>query len=64
MNMFDIGSIQSVITVVSFVVFVGIVVWAWSGRRTRDFGEAARIPLDDDRPRSAAAQPATGKEER
>jgi cytochrome c oxidase cbb3-type subunit 4 len=53
-----------VITVVSFVVFVGIVVWAWSGRRTRDFGEAARIPLDDDRPRSAAAQPATGKEER
>lgn len=62
MNLLEIGSIQSAITLVSFVAFVGIVFWAWSGRRVRDFGEAARIPLDDDRPRSAA-DPAAGGEE-
>ena len=30
------------------VIFIGIVVWAWSGKRKRDFDEAAHIPLDDD----------------
>lgn len=30
------------------VIFIGIVVWAWSGKRKRDFDEAARMPLDDD----------------
>ncbi len=44
--------IDSVWTVVVFVLFVGIVAWAWSGRRKKDFEEAARLPLDDDQPRS------------
>jgi len=30
------------------VIFIGIVIWAWSGKRKGDFDEAARIPLDDD----------------
>ena len=30
------------------VIFIGIVVWAWSGKRKHDFDEAAHIPLDDD----------------
>jgi cytochrome c oxidase cbb3-type subunit 4 len=30
------------------VIFVGIVIWAWSGKRKGDFDEAAHIPLDDD----------------
>lgn len=30
------------------VIFIGIVVWAWSGKRKRGFDEAARLPLDDD----------------
>jgi cytochrome c oxidase cbb3-type subunit 4 len=30
------------------VIFIGIVVWAWSGKRKGDFDEAAHIPLDDD----------------
>ena len=29
------------------VIFIGIVVWAWSGRRKRDFDEAAHMPLED-----------------
>lgn len=30
------------------VIFIGIVVWAWSGKRKRGFDEAARLALDDD----------------
>jgi cytochrome c oxidase cbb3-type subunit 4 len=39
------------------VIFIGIVIWAWSGKRKNSFDEAARIPLDDDdelEPSSAA----------
>ena len=37
-------------TVVSFVAFVGVVVWAYSGRRKRAFDDAANAPfaLPDD----------------
>ncbi len=36
-------------TITLLVVFVAIVVWAWSGRRKQDFAEAANLPLEDDR---------------
>jgi cytochrome c oxidase cbb3-type subunit 4 len=29
-------------------VFIGIVLWAWSGKRRADFEAAARVPLEDD----------------
>ena len=35
-------------TVALLVVFIGIVLWAWSGKRKEHFEQAARIPLDDD----------------
>ncbi len=35
-------------TVLLLVVFIAIVVWAYSARRKRDFEEAARLPLDDE----------------
>ena len=37
--------LRVVVTVVSFLVFVGIAVWAFSRRRKRDFDEAARLPF-------------------
>jgi cytochrome c oxidase cbb3-type subunit 4 len=37
-------------TVLLLLAFVGIVVWAWSGRRQRRFEQAARLPLEDERP--------------
>ena len=42
--------IGSTTTVVSFVAFVGVVVWAYSGRRKRAFDDAANAPfaLPDD----------------
>ena len=42
------GIIESVWTVVLLVVFIGIVVWAWSSKRKKAFDEAARLPLGDD----------------
>jgi cytochrome c oxidase cbb3-type subunit 4 len=50
------GDLQSILTLIAFVTFVGIVGWAWSARRRDAFGEAARSPLDDDAPCRPSAQ--------
>ena len=44
----DINLLRSIVTVVSLVLFVGIVAWAWSKRRKADFDEAARLPFEQD----------------
>ena len=54
----DINTIRSLVTVLSFAVFLGIVFWAWSAKRKPAFDEAAQLPFaDDDMP---ARQPDTG----
>lgn len=40
--------IHSVWTVMLFILFIGIVVWAWSAKRKPRFDEAARLPLEED----------------
>lgn len=35
-------------TVALVVLFIGIVLWAWSSRRKTEFDAAARMPLEDD----------------
>lgn len=42
------GLIHSVWTVLLFVLFIGIIVWAWSAKRKKQFDEAAHLPLEDD----------------
>ena len=42
--------VHSIWTVILFIVFIGIVIWAFSSRRKKDFDEAARLALDDDDP--------------
>lgn len=44
----DVNLMRSVITAVLFVVFIGIVLWAWGKGRRADFEAAARLPLEDD----------------
>lgn len=44
----DINTLRSIVTVVALVVFVGIVVWAWSARNRTRFEEAARLPFEND----------------
>ena len=52
------NDIRSVLTVIAFTTFLGIVFWAWSARRKRDFDEAAQLPFheDDDLPRAADSE--------
>jgi cytochrome c oxidase cbb3-type subunit IV len=44
----DFALIHSIWTVMMFILFIGIVVWAWSAKRKKQFDEAARLPLEDD----------------
>ena len=60
----DVNDLRTLLLVTAFVAFVGIVVWAYSKRRTRDFDEAARLPLDDDDPAEVNRVAASAKEPR
>ncbi|HTJ97123.1 MAG TPA: cbb3-type cytochrome c oxidase subunit 3 [Rhodocyclaceae bacterium] len=46
----DINDLRSLMTVVAFLLFIGIVWWAWSDKSKQAFDEAARLPLEDDFP--------------
>ena len=38
----------SIWTVVVAVLFIGIVIWVWSGRNKAKYEEASRIPFNED----------------
>ena len=44
----DINLLRSIVTVVALVVFIGIVIWAWSRGNKARFEEAARLPFEQD----------------
>ena len=46
----SVAFVQSVWTVMALVVFIGIVVWAYSSRKKADFEQAGRMAMDDDKP--------------
>ncbi|WP_137860642.1 CcoQ/FixQ family Cbb3-type cytochrome c oxidase assembly chaperone [Variovorax sp. 3P27G3] len=46
--MIDITTLRIAATVVCFVLFIGIVIWAYSRRNARDFQEAALLPFEQD----------------
>jgi cytochrome c oxidase cbb3-type subunit 4 len=50
----DFVTLSSIMTVVAFATFIGIVLWAWSARARRAFEEAAQLPFaaDEDAPQS------------
>ena len=42
----DINTLRICVTVLSLIVFVGIMIWVWRNRNTREFKDAANIPFD------------------
>jgi cytochrome c oxidase cbb3-type subunit IV len=44
----DVNLLRILVTVLSFIVFVSIVVWTWRNRNTTDYKEAANLPFDED----------------
>ncbi|KAB7628200.1 cbb3-type cytochrome oxidase subunit 3 [Alkalilimnicola sp. S0819] len=43
------GTVSGIMTTLLLVIFLGIVIWAWSGKRKKDFNEASRLPLEDEK---------------
>ena len=42
------AEIRSIMAVLAFITFLGIVAWAYSGKRKQAFDAAARMALEDD----------------
>ena len=57
----DAALLHSWWTVVLLVVFVGIVLWAFSARRKAAFDDASRIPLEDDTGPESAGRKENGR---
>ncbi len=51
----DINDARAATTVFSLILFIGIMVWTWSRRRSSGFDEAAQLPfIDTDAPTPSA----------
>lgn len=44
----DITTLRIVATLASFATFIGILVWAFSRRRSQAFEDASRLPFEQD----------------
>lgn len=44
----DMGTFRGITTLLIMVAFIGVVIWAYSKRRKKDFDEAANLPFADD----------------
>ncbi len=44
----DINTLRSIVTLLAFACFVGIVLWAWSRRNKDRFDDAALVPFRQD----------------
>ena len=54
----DLNDIRSLVTVISFIVFVALIAWTWSRSRRDGFEQAAQLPFDDEA--RTASQGSTG----
>jgi cytochrome c oxidase cbb3-type subunit 4 len=52
----DPGDLFGLWTLLVLIVFLAIVVWAFSKKRRKRFEEAARIPLEEDKPTTRSRQ--------
>ena len=43
----DINTLRIAVTLISFLTFVGIILWAMDRRKNQQFQEAAELPLKD-----------------
>ena len=44
----DLGTFRGITTLLIMIAFIGIVIWAYSKRRKKDFDEAANLPFADE----------------
>ena len=46
--MVDQGTLQGIGTLLALLAFLGVCAWAYSGRKKKDFDEAAQLPFTDE----------------
>ena len=56
----DMGTFRGLFTVVMLLLFVGLVLWAYSSKRKQTFDAAAQLPLEE----HGAEPPAKGRDTR
>lgn len=44
----EIGTLRGLGTILVFVAFIGVVLWAYSSKRKKSFDEAANLPFADE----------------
>jgi len=44
----DINTLRSIVTVLAFAAFIGIVLWAYSDRSKAGFEQASRLPFTEE----------------
>lgn len=52
----DYGTFSGLYTLFLLLIFIGIIVWAYSKRRKKSFDEASRLIFDDEPAKRAADQ--------
>jgi cytochrome c oxidase cbb3-type subunit 4 len=53
----DINTLRGLSTLFLLIAFIGLVLWAYSSKRKKDFDEAANLPFaDEDLPGAAPSQ--------
>lgn len=53
----------SIVTVVFFITFVGVVIWAWNGKRKAEFDAAANLPFADEEQQGGMTPRQTGEKQ-
>lgn len=43
----DVNTLRILVTVVSFILFVSILIWVWRRRNTQDYKDAANLPFEE-----------------
>jgi len=44
----DINTVRGLSTILVMIVFIGICLWAFNGKKKKDFDDAANLPFQDD----------------
>jgi cytochrome c oxidase cbb3-type subunit 4 len=55
----DIGTLRGLGTLLVFVAFIGVVLWAYSSKRKKSFDEAANLPFADEEPKPVEREQAS-----
>lgn len=56
----DINELRGISTAFLLVAFIGLVFWAYSGKRKSEFDEAAQLPFADDKNVGDTTTPTSG----